>query len=123
MEVEWYKRNKGTQYEGSRIPRLRHKYIDHDLNRDWWALTQPEVRNVVKMVINVWRPHIVMDMHQMGVYGYINAVTGLLASLMLLGIDNAYARYFFEYKSKIYLILLLIDSAYKSRSISHRSLK
>ena len=38
--------------------------------------------------------------HQMGVYGYINAVTGLLASLMLLGIDNAYARYFFEYKSK-----------------------
>ncbi len=67
--VEWYKQHKGTDYEAGPLPFLDHKYTGHDLNRDWFALTQKETRLTVEEVYNVWRPHIVFDLHQMGSYG------------------------------------------------------
>jgi hypothetical protein len=44
MEVEWYRKNLGTKYEGSRMPWMYHHYVGHDNNRDWYMLTQKERR-------------------------------------------------------------------------------
>ena len=35
----------------------------------------------------------------MGIYGYILVVIGFINTFLMLGLDNAYARYFFEYKN------------------------
>ena len=64
--VNWYYKYQGTQYEGGPLPFLDHKYSGHDINRDWVNLSQPESRLTVEKVYNVWRPQIVLDLHQMG---------------------------------------------------------
>jgi hypothetical protein len=67
--VDWYKQRKGSEYEAGPLPALDHTYAGHDLNRDWFALTQNETRLTTQEVFNVWRPHIVFDLHQMGSFG------------------------------------------------------
>jgi hypothetical protein len=62
----WYRRWVGTEFEGANIPFLYHHYIGHDNNRDWYAFTQRETQLTVQRAHNVWRPHIVHDVHQMG---------------------------------------------------------
>jgi hypothetical protein len=36
-----------------------------DLNRDWYALTQPESRGRIRALLE-WNPHVVVDLHEMG---------------------------------------------------------
>lgn len=36
-----------------------------DLNRDWYALTQPESRGRIRALLQ-WNPHVVVDLHEMG---------------------------------------------------------
>ncbi len=69
LVAEWYREHLGTPSEGSSPPFLYHRYSGHDLNRDWFMLTQAETRLTVDSVYNAWRPHVVVDMHQMGSKG------------------------------------------------------
>lgn len=62
----WYKKNVGTPYELAEMPWLYHKYIGHDNNRDWYAMTQPETRNVARLLYQEWFPQIVYNHHQSG---------------------------------------------------------
>ncbi|MFW6088145.1 MAG: M14 family zinc carboxypeptidase, partial [Gemmatimonadota bacterium] len=61
---EWYESTLGTPWLGSEPPHLYHHYVGHDLNRDWYALTQKETRLLVERVHQAWFPQIHHDMHQ-----------------------------------------------------------
>lgn len=69
METEWYRKQLGTRYEGSRMPWLYHHYIGHDNNRDWFMLTQKETRALTRAVYREWFPQVWLDEHQMGATG------------------------------------------------------
>ena len=64
--VDWYNEWVGTEYEASPMPWLYHYYVGHDNNRDWYAFTQKETQYTVLGAHNLWHPHIVHDVHQMG---------------------------------------------------------
>lgn len=67
--VEWYKKYRDTPFAGGPVPFLDHPYAGHDINRDWVMLSQRETRLTVEKVFNVWHPHVVFDLHQMGYTG------------------------------------------------------
>ena len=64
--TNWYRKTLGTPAEGSAPPELYHHYTGHDNNRDWYAFTQVETQLTVDKILNVWRPQILHDIHQMG---------------------------------------------------------
>jgi hypothetical protein len=63
---DWYRRTKGTPFDGSSPPWLYHPYVGHDDNRDWFMLTQPETRFLTKVLYQDWFPEVMYDIHQMG---------------------------------------------------------
>jgi hypothetical protein len=67
--VENYNRNKGTQYEGASLPRVYHKYVGHDNNRDFVGLTQEDTRAVARIYNLDWFPQVMIEKHQMGSTG------------------------------------------------------
>ena len=69
MVVENYNKYKGTQYEGASLPRVYHKYVGHDNNRDYVSLTQEDTRAVARIYNLDWFPQIMIDKHQMGSTG------------------------------------------------------
>ena len=66
MVVDWYRRNLGTPYEGSRLPELYHPYAGHDNNRDSYMLTQVETQYLNRVLYRDWLPEVYLDVHQMG---------------------------------------------------------
>ena len=64
--TRWYRKTLNTPYEGSQPPELWHHYVGHDNNRDWYIFSQPETRNTISGIQNVWHPEIVYDVHQQG---------------------------------------------------------
>ena len=66
MVVDWYRRNRGTPYEGSPLPELYHLYAGHDTNRDSFMLTQIETRHLNRVLYHEWLPEVYLDKHQMG---------------------------------------------------------
>ena len=103
--VSWYRRYKGTRYEGGPLPWLYHKYVGHDNNRDWFMLTQVETRLVTRMLYQDWFPEVVYDVHQMDAGGvrlfvppFIDPVNpnldpALVAAMNLVGAQMASALY------------------------------
>jgi hypothetical protein len=63
---DWYRQYVDSPFEGAPPPWLYQFYIGHDNNRDWYAFTQRETQLTIEHAHNVWRPHIVHDIHQMG---------------------------------------------------------
>lgn len=66
MIVHHYNKYKGTKYEGSSMPGLYHKYVGHDNNRDFVALTQSDTRAISKLFSTEWFPQVMVEKHQMG---------------------------------------------------------
>ncbi len=64
--TRWYRKTLNTPYEGSQPPELWQHYVGHDNNRDWYIFSQPETRNTIGGIQNVWHPEIVYDVHQQG---------------------------------------------------------
>lgn len=60
----WHESTVDTPWRGSEPPFLYHHYAGHDLNRDWYALTQRETRLLVDRVHRRWHPQLHLDLHQ-----------------------------------------------------------
>jgi hypothetical protein len=69
MVVEHYRKYVGTQYEGSRLPQVYHKYVGHDNNRDFVNLTQDDTRVIAALYSTEWFPQVMVEKHQMGSTG------------------------------------------------------
>ena len=53
------------------MPRLYQKYIGHDNNRDFYANTQAETKNMNRVMYREWFPQIVYNHHQTGPPGTV----------------------------------------------------
>ncbi len=69
MVTDWYTKTRGTEYEGSSLPWLYHKYADHDNNRDAFMLNLVESQYMARILFREWIPQAYIDHHHMGPYG------------------------------------------------------
>jgi Zinc carboxypeptidase len=70
--ADWYMRDKDPKKRSSLgLPRLYQKYIGHDNNRDFYANTQAETRNMNRVMYREWFPQIVYNHHQSGPPGTV----------------------------------------------------
>ena len=69
LVVEHYRKYVGTIYEGSSLPRVYHKYVGHDNNRDFVVLTQDDTRVISRLYSTEWYPQVLVEKHQMGSTG------------------------------------------------------
>jgi hypothetical protein len=69
MVTDWYNKYLGTEYEGSNLPWLYHKYVGHDNNRDALTMNMKESRYVGRLLFTEWKPQAYFDFHHMGSYG------------------------------------------------------
>ncbi len=69
MVTDWYRKTLGTEYEGSSLPWLYHKYAGHDNNRDGDFFNLQESLYAAKIMYRDWVPQAYIDHHHMGSYG------------------------------------------------------
>ncbi len=69
MVTDWYHKTLGTEYEGSSLPWLYHKYVGHDNNRDGDFLNMIESVYAAKILYRDWVPQAYLDHHHMGSSG------------------------------------------------------
>lgn len=69
MIVDHYNKYKDTPYEGSSMPGVYHKYVGHNINRDFITLTQKENKAIAAFYNTEWFPQVMIEKHQMGSYG------------------------------------------------------
>lgn len=66
MIVNNYRKYKGTKYEGASLPRVYHKYVGHDNNRDFVILSQEDTKAIARIYNTDWLPQVMVEKHQMG---------------------------------------------------------
>jgi hypothetical protein len=72
LVADWYMRNPDPlQRSQAGLPRLWQKYIGHDNNRDSFASTQMETKNMNRVQFRDWFPQILYNHHQSGPAGTI----------------------------------------------------
>jgi hypothetical protein len=69
MVVNNYLKNKGTRYEGTPFPGVYHKYVGHDINRDFVTLSQSSTKAINRLYNDEWFPQVMVEKHQMGSRG------------------------------------------------------
>lgn len=69
MIVNNYRKYKGTKYEGASLPRVYHKYVGHDNNRDFVILSQEDTKAIARIYNTDWLPQVLVEKHQMGLTG------------------------------------------------------
>ena len=69
MVVNNYLKHVGTQYEAASLPRVYHKYVGHNNNRDFVSLTQEDNRAIARIYNQTWFPQVMVEKHQMGSTG------------------------------------------------------
>ncbi len=69
MVTDWYNKTLGTEYEGTGLPWLYHKYAGHDNNRDADFINLIESVYAAKILFRDWIPQAYIDHHHMGGYG------------------------------------------------------
>ncbi len=69
MIVDHYNKYKDTPFEGSSMPGVYHKYVGHNINRDFITLTQSENQAVARIYNREWFPQVMVEKHQMGSTG------------------------------------------------------
>src|SRR5262245_29343965 len=69
---DWYMREADPKKRSlAGLPRLYQKYIGHDNNRDFYANTQAETKNMNRVMYFDWLPQIVYNHHQSGPPGTV----------------------------------------------------
>lgn len=63
--TQWYRKTRGTLYDGTSPPEVWNHYVGHDNNRDWYIFSLEETRATAGLE-NQWHPEIVYDVHQQG---------------------------------------------------------
>lgn len=72
LVADWYMREKEPKKRSlGGLPRLYQKYIGHDNNRDFYANTQAETKNMNRAMYREWFPQIVYNHHQTGPPGTV----------------------------------------------------
>jgi hypothetical protein len=72
LVADWYMREADPKKRSlAGLPRLYQKYIGHDNNRDFYANTQAETRNMNRVMYREWFPQIVYNHHQSGPAGTV----------------------------------------------------
>jgi len=69
MVTDWYNKTLGTEYEGTGLPWLYHKYVGHDNNRDGDFLNMIESVYAAEIMYREWVPQAYIDHHHMGSSG------------------------------------------------------
>ena len=70
--ADWYMRIPDpTQRSTGNIPRLYHKYVGHDNNRDFYMVNMPETEAVCRILYQEWFPQIMYNKHQTGPVGTV----------------------------------------------------
>jgi hypothetical protein len=70
MVYDWYQKTLGTDYEGTNLPYLYHKYAGHDNNRDAFQTNLVESQYLAKIMFKDWSvPQAYVDHHHMGSNG------------------------------------------------------
>ena len=69
MMVENYRKYRGTPWEGSSLPRVYHRYVGHDNNRDFVTLSQEDTRAISRLFSTEWFPQVMVEKHGMGSSG------------------------------------------------------
>ncbi len=65
MIVNHFNKYKGTKWNGSSLPGVYHKYIGHNVNRDFVTISQPETQAISRIFNQDWFPQVMVEKHQM----------------------------------------------------------